>query len=79
MYPSELYFDVASQQAQDMRNHAAHERLLHQAAQSEPRASADWRADAAWRRLAVTILGLDVNTLTGALRSAHHSPQKARG
>jgi hypothetical protein len=69
MYPVQLYFDIASQQGQDMRNHAAHERFLREAARPEPKKPSDRARDAGYRRLAVAILGLDVNTLTGALRT----------
>jgi hypothetical protein len=40
--------------------------------QSGPSKPPDPRRDAAYRRLAVAVLGLDISTLTGALRSAHH-------
>lgn len=76
MYPNDLHFEIASLRGQDMRNQAAHERLLRQVARPKPDASIDPRRDprrdAAYRRLAATILGLDINTLSGALRSAHN-------
>ena len=74
VYPTQLYFDIASLQAQDRRYEAARERLQRQAAQSEPSKPSDPRTDAAYRRLAVAILGLDVSTLIDALRSARHQP-----
>jgi hypothetical protein len=72
VYPSDLYFEIASLRGQDIRDQAARERLLRQAARREPSKLPDPRRDAAYRRLAVTILGLDVSTLAGALRSAVH-------
>ena len=71
MYPHDLYFEIASLRGQDMRNAAAHERLLREAAQIEECAPADPRRDAGYRRLAAAILSLDINTLTGKLRAAH--------
>ena len=70
MYPTDLHFDIASLRGQNMRNEAAHERLLRHAAQHQPSTHADAHRDAAYRRLAVAIFGLDIKTLTGTLRSA---------
>ena len=72
VYPNDLYFEIASLRGQDLRNQAAHERLLRQAAQSKLSAPTGPRRDAAYRQLAIAILGLDINTLTGTLRSTQH-------
>jgi hypothetical protein len=41
VYPNDLYFEIASLRGQDLRNEAAHERLLRQAARNEPSAPSD--------------------------------------
>jgi hypothetical protein len=68
VHHNDLYFEIATLRGQDMHGEAAHERLLCQA-QGEPRKRSDPRGDAGCRRLAVAILGLDVNSLLGALSS----------
>jgi hypothetical protein len=77
VYPTDLYFEIAALRGQDMRNQAAHERLLRRAAQGEPRKPSDARDDVSYRRLAITILGLDVNYLSGALKSRQHQLRAA--
>ncbi|HEY1296486.1 MAG TPA: hypothetical protein VGJ60_25700 [Chloroflexota bacterium] len=41
MYPNDLHFEIASLRGQDLRNEAAHERLLRQAARNEQSAPSD--------------------------------------
>ena len=72
MYPNDLYFEIASLRLQDLRNEAAHQRLLRQAARNESSAPSDQDRDTAYRRLAIAIVGLDISTLTRRLRSVQH-------
>ncbi|HEY1295602.1 MAG TPA: hypothetical protein VGJ60_21185 [Chloroflexota bacterium] len=72
VYPNDLYFEIASLRGQDLRNEAAHERVLRQAARNKSSAPADPNRDTAYRRLAIAIVGLDISTLTRTLRSVQH-------
>jgi hypothetical protein len=73
MYPNDVYFEIARQRLQELREQAANERLLRQATQRESSAPARPR-HAAYRRLAIAILGLDISTLTRQLASGGAQP-----
>jgi hypothetical protein len=77
VYPNDLYFEIAALRGQDMHNQAAHERVLREAARGEPRKPSDPPGHRGYRRLAITILGLDVNYLSDALRSRQQQQRTA--
>lgn len=57
MHPNDLYFEIASLRGQDLRDQAAHERMLHQAAEGNHERS-HCALDVAYLWLAVAILRL---------------------
>jgi hypothetical protein len=67
VYP-DLYLEIASLRGQDVRDQAAQERLRHQAAQCDEKVPADPGREAAYRRLAIAILGLDRSRLIAGNR-----------